>query len=134
MKSAKELIEAIDTTSRSLKLDDPEAISKDVVALSQYNMGLGNWLADAMEAERGLDRDLKLARQKIILDLRKTKTAVAEAEAKALMQTEDEWNQLLEVQNAVQLYKIKRIDTQMLVDTIRSRLSVIKEDLRQANE
>ena len=134
MKGATELIKEIDDIARGLNLDDAENLTKSIVALAQRNFGLGNWLADALEAERALERDLKIKRTQLLMQKRKGGQTLGEAEAQAVVETKDIWDELLEVQKASSLYKIKRMDTQTLIDTIRSRNSVIKEDLKQEQE
>ena len=134
MKSATELITDIDEITKSIK-DNPESLSTAVVELAQKNTGLGNWLAQAQEAERALDRDLKIARNRVVVEGRKAdgKKAVGALEAEALLGTEELWSELVEVQNAVGLYKIKRNDVQTLIDSLRSRLAVIRNDMRNEN-
>lgn len=85
-----------------------------------------------MDAERTLERDLKLKKAQLMIAKRKSKITVGEAEAQALVETEDLQSELLDVQKAVQLYKIKRSDVQTLIDTIRSRLAVIREDIKES--
>lgn len=131
MKSATDLITEIDDIARGLDLDDAENLTKSIVALAQRNFGLGNWLADALEAERGLERDLKIKRTQVLMKARKGGQTLGEAEAQSVTDTKDLWDELLEVQKATSLYKIKRQDTQTLIDTIRSRNSVIKEDIKE---
>lgn len=131
MKSASELITEIDDIARGLNLDDAENLTKGIVALAQRNFGLGNHLADALKAERGLERDLKIKRNKILMERRKAGITLGEAEAQAIADTKDLWDELIVVQNASGLYKIKRADTQTLIDTIRSRNSVIKDDMKE---
>lgn len=131
MKAAVDIINEIDEISRKLDLNDAENLTKAIVALAQRNVGLGVWLADALEAERGLERDLKIKRTQILMKARKGGQTLGEAEAQAIIDTKDLWDELLEIQKATSLYKIKRQDVQTLIETVRSRNSVIKEDIKQ---
>lgn len=133
-KSPTDIIKDIDKLAKDIfgSLENPETLSMTIVELAVLNVGMGNWLADALEAERNLDTELKYLKQKHITEGRKQdgKKAIGALEAEAVVNTKEKQDELLEIQHAVQLYKIKRSDTEKLIDATRSRLSIIKQDIK----
>lgn len=110
---------------------DPETLSLALVELALLHETLGTMLAEALEAERSLEMQLKFEKQRDILALRKAgEVTLVEAEAEAVTRAKplaDEW---LEAKKSADLFRIKRDDIQKIIDAGRSRLTTIREDIQ----
>lgn len=130
--SNEELLKSIEAKAREVwkHKDDPETLSKLLVDLSVLNWGLGQWLSDADDAERTLKTELDYQRAKIIKTLTGAGDSIAKAEVEATLNLQDKRKEYNEVKHGLELYKLRRKDTEKIMDALRSRLSLIKQDIR----
>lgn len=140
MKTMIELIKEIDELAKELfkpeSLENPETISKIILELSVKNMGLGNMVIEAMDFERQAETQYKYEVDKTKLDIMRTErddkdksVSATYSESKAKIETKqllDEWN---ECKHKLDVLKVKRSDLDKVIDTGRSRLSLIKQDI-----
>lgn len=133
MKTAVQLIDNIETKSKGLyaNMDDSETISRTLFELAILSMGLGNHLIEAQDAERVAETLYKHNLDEAVAEALKSEMPFnkSELDAKRRLHNEKvEWN---EAKRNVDVLKIKRADLDKVIDTGRSRLSLIKEDLRK---
>jgi Mg/Co/Ni transporter MgtE len=131
MKSATQLVDEIESKSKSLylNLDDSETISKTLFELAVLSMGLGNHLIEAQDADRVAETLYKHNMDEAIALNSDMPFNKAELEAKRQLHSEKvRWN---EAKRQVDVLKIKRGDLDKVIDTGRSRLSLIKGDIRK---
>lgn len=110
-------------------INDSETLSIIAVQLATRYGELGTMLAESMEAERGLELELKYERAKLLLSGRKSEATIMEAQTEAYVQTKDKEDEWRIAKKSVDMLKIKRSDVETLIDVIRSRLAVIREDI-----
>lgn len=129
---AKEILEQIHERAQAVwkSKDNPETLSKVLVELAGLNWGLGEYLVLADEAERELKTELDYEKAKILDQLTKSGESVAKAEIQATLSSRDKRREYNAVAHGKELYKLRRKDTEKLMDAIRSRLSLIKEDIK----
>lgn len=112
-------------------IKDPENLSQDILKLSVLNGGLGNYLAEAHETERQAEATYKYEVDKLKLELVKAGDSATVAESKAKIERFDLQAEWLVAQHNLTVLKLKRQDTDSAIDAARSRLSLIKNDIRQ---
>ena len=131
---AKDILDQIHERAQTVwkSKDDPETLSRVLVELAGLNWGLGQWLADAEEAERDLKTEYEYHRAKFMNEQTETAGSVAKAEILATLDDnlKEEKKEYNVVKHGLELYKLRRRDTDKLMDAIRSRLSLIKQDIR----
>lgn len=132
-KSAQDLVIEADELIRNCYRysDDPENLSKTILELAIKNAGIGNHLADAeaLEADAKAHWRYKIEKRKLeLVDEGKSATV---AESKAELEHFEEGQEYRQLKKAVTLLKLKRDDINRIFEGGRSRLSVIKADLRQ---
>ncbi len=133
MKSATQLIDDIESKSKGLyaNLDDSEHISKTLFELAILAMGLGNFLIEALDNERMAESTYKSQLdQRVRMGIQEGE-AVNKSELKARQESLGEMSKWLKAKRNVDVLKIKRADLDKVIDTGRSRLSLIKNDIRQ---
>lgn len=133
MKSALDLVNDIDEKAKALykSLDSPEDISKILFEMAILSVGLGNHLIEALDSERQLESGYKASLDKHVRVGIEEGDAVNKAELKARHLSKDEKLKWLESKRQVDILKIKRADLEKVIDTGRSRLSLIKNDIRK---
>lgn len=141
MKSAADIVAEIDDVLRDIwkHMEDPENLSRDILKLSVLNGGLGNWLAEAQDLERRMEAAYKHDVDARMLNIRETEKnekghppAIDYAKAKATIEKAEQLDAWLDGQHQVTVLRLKRQDTDQAIDAARSRLSLIKQDIRQA--
>lgn len=133
MKTAVQLIDDIETKSKGLyaSMDDSETISRTLFELAILSMGLGNHLIEALDEERKLDSLYKFSIDNTTMKFVQDSQPVNKAE---LMSRESNYHlkkDWLKAKRNVDVLKIKRADLDKVIDTGRSRLSLIKNDIRK---
>lgn len=120
-------------------LEDPQSLSNDILRLSVLNVGIGNALVEAQDLLNTADTERKYALQTIKLaKVKETdpdtgkKIPMGVAEAMAEIETKKLADHMNVLSKAVMLLKIKRNDTDSVIDAARSRLSLIKKDIQNA--
>lgn len=138
MKSALDLVNDIDGKAKALykSLDSPEDISKILFEMAILSVGLGNYLIEALDNERRLDSKYKydLVERKLELVSKtnpSTDKLYSATVAESIAEQEISNEALLESKRQVDILKIKRADLEKVIDTGRSRLSLIKNDIRK---
>lgn len=131
-KTPQEIVSDADDQIREIwrSVDDPETLSQAILRLSVLNAGIGNFLHEAMLEESAAERHYKfmLDKQKLALVDEGKSATVAESMAKiAYNDTLKNWH---EKTHAVNILKLKRNDVDRIIDAARSRLSLIKLDIR----
>lgn len=113
-------------------LDNPEELSRQLLRMTVLYAGIGNYLVEARDEERTLDRDYKgyiYQAQKKWRD--QGKVTVAEAEGQAFREHRTDLDTLNHAKKRVDILKLKREDVERNIDAIRSRLSLIKGDIQR---
>lgn len=133
----------VDEVDRLMRLvysqqSDPEGLSKTLDQLSVRNVGLGNLLVEALDLARQAETsyNYEVNKKKLALtkqvdpNTSKTHSAtVAESMAEVEHhQKKEEWDGL---KKSVDTLRIKRADLGQVIDTHRSRLSLIKGDIQR---
>lgn len=136
MKEVATIVSEIDDVLRDIwrHFDDPENLSRDILKLAVLNGGLGNGLADAFDNERRAEIVYKHAVDKLKLQLVEKGDSATVAESKAKVEETNKLSVWLEDQHRLTVLKLKRQDTDSAIDAARSRLSLIKQDLRNQVE
>ena len=128
------LVEKIDAEK---KWDDGEYLSRVVVKLAVLNSNLGEKVAEAERKADTAEAKLKVKREQIKKDVMEgkkgDKTTAAFAESVRQIETDHENKKYLLLKYTARLFSIKRIDTNNLIDAIRSRLSFIKMDREKSS-
>lgn len=141
MKPAAELIIEIDDLVRKIfiHIDDPETITQTLLALSIKNVGLGNLLVEALELEREAETQYKYQVSKRKLEIMKTEkddkgksVSATYAEDKAKIEHKEILDELNHLKGRVDILKVKRSDVSSVIDTGRTRASLIKNDIRNS--
>lgn len=132
MNDAKDILEQIHQRAQVVwkDKDNPENLSKILVELAGLNWGLGEYLVLADEAERELKTELDYEKAKIVNEITKSGESVAKAEIQATLGTREKRKEYNQVAHGKELYKLRRKDTEKLMDAIRSRLSLIKQEIK----
>ena len=130
---ATDILKQIEAKAREVwaNKDNPETLSKLLVDLSVLNWGLGTYQSDADDAERTLKTELDYQRAKIVKQLTGAGESVAKAEVEATLNLKDKRGEYNEVKHGLELFKIKRRDCEKIMDALRSRLSLIKQDIKE---
>jgi hypothetical protein len=128
------IVQEIDDVLRDIwkHFHNPENLSTDILKLAVLNGGLGNGLAEAFDAERRAEASYKHSVDKLKLEnvTKGDSATVAESKAKQEMFVDQiKW---IEKQHQLTVLKLKRQDTDSAIDAARSRLSLIKQDMKQA--
>lgn len=133
LKPAIEIVNEIDAKSKELynNLDDSETISKTLFELAILSVGLGNHLIEALDRERQLESSYKYKIDVRVLEGVEAGEAVNKSELKARKELNTHKDNWLEAKRQVDILKIKRADLEKVIDTGRSRLSLIKNDMRK---
>lgn len=133
-KDALTIVSEIDDLLRGVwtHLEDPQNLSLDILKLAVLNGGLGNWLAEAQDTERHEEANYKNMVDKVKLSLVATGDSATVAESKAKQLNYSSLQLWLQAQHTVTVLKLKRQDTDQAIDAARSRLSLIKQDMKQS--
>lgn len=132
VKTASSIVTEIDDLLRDIwkHISDPENLSTDILKLAVLNGGLGNWLAEAQDIERKAEVDYKHRVDEYKLGFVKDGDSATVAETKAKLAHHDVMQDWLTAQHNATVLKLKRHDTDSAIDAARSRLSLIKGDIR----
>lgn len=132
-----QIISKIEKLSNQMfsNLESPEILSVGIIQLATYNSALGNYLVEANDLERQAETQYKYEYQKAFDKHRKPDSQgkkISEGDAKALAfrETKELLDEHNTTQHMVDIIQIKRRDTEKLIDTIRSRLSFIKGEMK----
>lgn len=133
MRPAEDIVADIDTILKEVwqHLEDPENLSKDILKLAVLNGGIGNWLAEAQDLERRVEAAYKHDVDRKKLDYVKAGDSATVSESKAKLDLAEQMDAWLDAQHQVTVLKLKRQDTDQAIDAARSRLSLIKQDIKQ---
>lgn len=137
-KSPDQLIKEIDEIVRGLwsHLEDPETLSRDIAQLSVLNYGLGKALAlvvgELIDLETDYKHDFEAAKLETMESPREDgkKVSATAAESVARVQLRELAEEIARLEKAVAAFKIQRSDTEQVIEAARSRLSLIKQDIR----
>lgn len=127
---ATEIDDLINTIWRSL--DDPETLSKTLEQLAVKYRGIGNYLHEAYNEQIDAKRrhDHYVETQKLHYVGQGDSATVAESKAK--IDSHDQKEKLDEANKRLTWLKLAREDIELNLDVGRSRLSLIKGDIRQS--
>lgn len=128
-----QLVDEIDDLLREIweHLENPELLSFDILRLAVKSGGLGTHL---IEAEFDMDQaesQYKYQVDKRKLELVKQGESATVSESTAKVELQEDYSAYLERKKAYKAIKIKREDTDRAIDAVRSRLSLVKTDLRR---
>ena len=134
MKDSGEIIKEASTRVKKLwgYKDNPEDLSACIHELAVLNFGLGTWLAEFEDAERVAKTDVDLEHAEIVEKYINQDMPVSRAEVKAKIDLGDKRRDYNQIVKSVQMVKICRHDIETVIDTGRSRLSLIKQDMQRA--
>lgn len=133
-KSAEDILKEIRTRTKDLwtKFDSPEELSRLINELAVLSFGLGEWLTIFDDEERNMKTELDLEKATIISELVDKKEPVSKAEVKATVKLGEKRREYNQTVTMVNKLKIARHDVENLIDTGRSRLSLIKQDMEKS--
>lgn len=133
-KTIDKLVAEIDDYTRDIwkQLESPGDLSETILRLAVLNMGLGNHLADTVEMHDKLELKLKYERELIKLSAMKEGETAAKAESLKIVDTKDMADDLYSLAHIVNVLKIKRADIEKVIEASRSRLAVIRDDMRNS--
>jgi hypothetical protein len=116
------------------ELNDPDALSISIAKLGIAYSVLGNELIECDDRVRQLETQLKFTQSSKIHELVKPKegkgTPISLAEHIAKVETNNEILEYLKARKDRDLIAIKRSDIKLLVDSLRTRVSFIKGEVK----
>lgn len=132
VKTPEELVNEADDILRVIfnSLDNPEIISTKLLRLAVIYGGIGNCLAAAQNAERQAETTYKYELNKKKASYMKAGSSATAAEVPATVDVKkyrDDWDSW---KHNASILKIKREDIEKVIDTGRSRLSFIKQEIK----
>lgn len=132
-KTPEQNVEQVDELVKQIytQLDNPEYLSRSVLALSVLYAGLGNYLVEARDQERVLDVAYKVEFGRVKLKYVKEGDSATIAESRARLDLVGFAENILAANKRVDILKLKREDVDKLIDAARSRLSLIKGDMQR---
>lgn len=128
-----DIIQKIDADCEAInrKWEDPEGLSVIILRLALSNKTLGD-LVSMAEYEMDVARaHYEHARESRKLELVKAKMGAGVAESTAKVETDDQLQDALETKRKYGLLRRKRDSLNTIIDATRSRLSLIKGDIRR---
>lgn len=133
-KSPQQIITEIDSILSVIwnSLENPDILSREILKMSVLYAGLGNYLAEAREAERKAEQHYKFLIETTKLDYVAAGDSATVSESKAKVEAHEAQETYLQSAKRVDMLKLKREDVERILDATRSRLSLIKGDIRQA--
>lgn len=111
-------------------IEDAESLSKAIDTLGTYNWALGQWLAVYEELEDSMKAELEEDKAKIVDELVEADYPVNKAEVKATLKLRDKTKEHRKIKSMVNRLKRCRQSTESKIDTGRSRLARISNDIR----
>lgn len=137
MKPLNELVKEIDELmakcQNNAALENPDLMSKVIVALASQLYTLSYYIAQSDRDEATQEELMKYTREVIIKEViegkRGEKKTVAYAEAIAREETQDMHKDYIEARYQHKLLSLKRLSVNTFIDTVRSRLSQKKQEI-----
>lgn len=124
-----------EATDRARKLwgykDDPENLSRVIHELAVLNFGLGEWLAEFEDSERQAKTEMELEHSGLVEKYINQDMPVSRAEVKAKVDLGNKRREYNGIVKSVQMVKICRHDIEKVIDTGRSRLTTVRNDIKQ---
>lgn len=118
---------------KAIKDDDVESLSKYQVEIAALNSQLGNKMAQAGWLSRKADRAYRKIREQIKVDyVDKQKKAIGYADSRKYIDTFDEHEVYNKAKYMEEDLRSLRDSTQDLIDTVRSRVGVIRSDIKNS--
>lgn len=132
-RTPEEIIQDVDDLVRAVWTDweNPEKLSEDLMKLAVLYTPIGNLLAEARDDERREEADYKYRVEVDKLDHIAEGDTATKAESKAKVQHREQQKIVFTLTRQSEALKFKREDVEKLIDAARSRLSLIKGDLRR---
>lgn len=140
MEDHKTLITEIDTLTSEITeaINNPETISKCLLQIALKNDRLGNLYVMALDMERVAKTDyeyqLDESKLKIMateVDDKGKRVSATYAESRSRIRKKDLLDELNTAKHTVDVLKVKRNDIDRIIDAARSRLSLIKNDIKR---
>lgn len=140
IKSPDQLVSEMDEIIRGMwtHLEDPENLSTDILRLAVLNVGIGNALVEAQDLLNVANTEYKHSFETFKLaamqdkDENGKKVTATAAESMATVEMKEAADYINVLTKALMTLKIKRQDTDSVIDAARSRLSLIKNDIKQS--
>lgn len=133
-KSVSEIVTHIDAITKKVfsSQNDAEYLSRAAGELASLKLGLGSWVALARDEERLAAAELKAKKAKQY-QIHRAEMSQADADIQSLLDTEE----MLKAYNKIAYNKdictIKHSDTQTVIDSIRSRLATVRNDINNGS-
>lgn len=112
--------------------ENPEELSRLGVELTALSWAIGEWYADFDNQEREAKTEIDLEHADLVEKYINQDMPVSRAEVKAKVDLGSKRREYNKIMTGVTKTKIARHDIEKCVDMVRTRISLIKEDLRKA--
>lgn len=111
---------------------DGDKLSQMIVKLSGLVAFMGDHIAEAELNAKELETAYKYDRDKKFLELKEQKYADEKAKAQSGIETAPKYHEFLLAQDKARILNLKRMDTNNMIDAMRSRLSFMKSEMVNA--
>lgn len=131
-KTAAEIIQAIGDLVRDVwkQKENPEGLSKTLNDIAGYNWALAQWQGELEEEERQMKAELDLEKANLLQKYTNQGDAVNKAEIKVTLETAKMRQDYNKTAAALEKVKITNRANQAVMDAVRSRLSLIKGEIK----
>lgn len=132
-KTPVDLIKEVETLVKEgwIQKDNPEELSKTLYDISAINWKLGTHLGEYEEQERAMKAELDLDKAKSINELVDQDMSVNKAEIKTTLVLAEKRKMYNRTASDLEKVKIIIKANEKVMDAIRSRLSLIKQDIQK---
>lgn len=135
-KSAEEIIKSIGELVKDVwaHKESPEDLSTSLNDIAVLNWALSQWQAEFEEQERMMKAELDLNKATIIDSLTGAGDAVNKSEIRATIQLAEKRKEYNRAASGLEKVKITGKATEKVMDSIRSRISLIKQELAREQQ